>query len=402
MLEIILALIGLLFSIILAGAEIALLSASSIQIEVWQRKSVPRAARALNILRRPEGFLIALLIAINLAQVTTTSYATAFLEPYLTQKFFLFLVISLVVLIIGEILPKTIVRNFPNHMLLASATFLSILKTILSPLVWTLNFYLKLFRVEQATTSGALLLDQRELDMLFRPTGNPEEKLSEERQTIARILRFPNTTVGEIMVPRPQIIGIPEGSSLEDAEKIFLESGFSKLPLYKGTLDSVTGIVFLHDLFTNPASLKEIVRPAYFIPESKPARELLREFQERRISIAIVVDEYGGTAGLVTMEDLTEELFGEFTDVFDADASPVQVLKNGLLIKGMAEVDWLNETYGLNIPPGDYETLAGFFISRLGHIPRKNEQLFTSSHRLVVSSATATRVEKVFAEPRQS
>lgn len=143
-----------------------------------------------------------------------------------------------------------------------------------------------------------------------------------------------------------------------------------------------------------------MMREAYFVPETKTAGELLGELQTKRLSIAIVIDEYGGTAGLVTMEDLSEELFGEFTDAFDGEDSAVQELDKGLLIKGNVEIDFLNEHLNFGIPSGEYETLAGFLIKSLGHIPQKNEQFLTETHRFVISSSTSTRVETIFVQER--
>jgi CBS domain containing-hemolysin-like protein len=189
-------------------------------------------------------------------------------------------------------------------------------------------------------------------------------------------------------------------TSMGEVETAFMESGYSKLPVYEETTDDIKGIVFLHDVFRGATELREVMREVYFVPETKAADELLGEMQTKSLSIAIVIDEYGGTAGLVTMEDLSEELFGEFTDAFDEEDSAVQQLEKGLLIRGNAEVDQLNEQHDFAIPPGEYETLAGFLIESLGHIPQKNEQFLTETHRYVISSSTATRIETIFVQER--
>ncbi len=399
MIEIILAVIGLILSFIFAGAEIALLSSNRLQLEVWQRRSVRGAASALKANTDPEKFLTATLVGNNIANIMTTSFATVMLIRVIPSESLILLIIAVSVLIFGEIIPKTLFREFPNASMLFFGRFVRVAEIIFYPLTILLGFYRRKIlhsdEVESQTN-----LDSEELHLLFN---DPKEESGvdvHERQTIARIFTFKNTSISEVMTPRPDMTAVAIDSSLEEVETAFLESGYSKLPVYEETIDDITGLIFLHDIFRGATELRQVIREAYFVPETKAADELLGEMKSKSLSIAIVIDEYGGTAGLITMEDLSEELFGEFTDAFDEEDSPVQKLEKGLLVKGNAEIDLLNELHDFNIPPGEYETMAGYLIESLGHIPQKNEQFLTETHRYVISSSTPTRVETIFIQER--
>ncbi len=397
MLELALAIIGLILSFLFSGAEIALLSSNQLQVEVWTRQKKRGSKLALHASKQPEKFLTTSLVGVNIANILTTSFATILLIRVIQNEWLVLLIVAMTVLVVGEIIPKTLFREFPNAAMLFFGRFVRLSEFLFFPLLVLLNLYRRYF-LRSRQENNRQGLDHNELHLLFKEPREESGVDIHERQTIARIFMFRNTQVGEVMTPRPDITALPDTANIEEAETVFLESGFSKLPVYEETIDDIKGILFLYDIFSGASDLESSLRETYFVPESKSAVELLSEFKERQMSIAIVIDEYGGTAGLVTMEDLSEELFGEFEDAFDEEESSVQKLEKGLLVRGNAEVDWLNEQYGFNIPPGDYETLAGYLINQYGHIPQKNEQHQTETHRFVVSSATPTRIETVFVE----
>ena len=399
MIEITLAIIGLILSFIFAGSEIALLSSNRLQLEVWERRKVRGAKSAMAASQDPEQFLTATLVGNNIANIMTTSFATVMLIQVMTNEWLVLLIISVSVLIFGEIIPKTLFREFPNASMLFFGRFVRIFEVVLYPLTFLLTLYRrKVLRSDDVESQTNL--DSEELHLLFNDPREESGVDVHERQTIARIFTFKDTSIGEVMTPRPDMTSVSIDSTMEEVETAFMESGFSKLPVHEETTDDIKGIVFLHDIFRGATELREVMREVYFVPETKAAHELLGEMQTKSLSIAIVIDEYGGTAGLVTIEDISEELFGEFTDAFDEEESVVQQLEKGLLIKGNAEIDFLNEQHDFAIPPGEYETLAGFLIDSLGHIPQKNEQFLTETHRYVISSSTATRIETIFVQER--
>jgi len=399
MLELSLAILGLILSFLFSGAEIALLSANQLQVEVWNRHRVRGSRLAQRAFDNPESYLTTSLVGVNIANILTTVFTTILLIQIIDLEWLVTLIIAVGVLILGEIIPKTLFREFPNAAMLFFGRFIRLAEILFSPILAILWLYRRSVLRNPSEQNGSYL-DENELHLLFRDPHEDSGVDVHERQTIAKIFMFRNTQVGEIMTPRPDITAIPNTLTIEEATTVFMESGFSKLPVYEETIDNIIGVLFLYDIFSGAKTVSEVLREAYFVPESKSAGELLGEFKAARVSIAIVVDEYGGTAGLVTMEDLSEEVFGEFTDAFDGEDQPVQPLNKGLLIKGNAEITYLNDHHGLDIPDGEYETLAGFLIDALGHIPQKNEQFLTETHRYVISAATPTRIETVFVRSR--
>jgi len=363
------------------------------------RRAVRGSASAMKASQEPEKFLTASLVGNNIANIMTTSFATVMLIRVISNEFIILLIISISVLIFGEIIPKTLFREFPNASMLFFGRFVRVAEIVLYPLTSILNIYRKKV-LHSSEVESQTNLDREELHLLFNDPREESGVDIHERQTIARIFTFKGTSIGEVMTPRPDITSISIKSSITDVETAFMESGFSKLPVYEETIDDIKGVVFLHDIFRGATDLREVLREAYFVPETKAAAELLQEMKVNSLSIAIVIDEYGGTAGLITMEDISEELFGEFSDAFDEEDSPVQVMAEGLLVKGNAEIDFINKQHDFGIPEGEYETLAGFLIESLGHIPQKNEQFLTETHRFVISSSTATRIETIFIQER--
>ena len=178
--------------------------------------------------------------------------------------------------------------------------------------------------------------------------------------------------------------------------KVFIESGFSKIPVYEENLDNIKGVIFAYDLFKFPQDLKSITREIIFVPETKKSLDMLNEFLEKHVSIAIVIDEFGGTAGIITIEDIMEELFGEIRDEYDVEEDICRrVAADTYLISGRVEADFVNEKYELGIPPGDYETIGGFITTRLGRIPAEGENINIGRFNILIARATPIKIEVV-------
>jgi len=198
------------------------------------------------------------------------------------------------------------------------------------------------------------------------------------------------------MRPRTDIVGIDIESTVENVLDIFIESGYSKYPVYEGSLDNIKGVIFAHDLFKFPKDIQSIIREIIFVPETKRSYEMLNEFLNKRASIAMVIDEFGGTAGIVTMEDIIEELFGEIKDEYDIDEYIFRKISNNTyLVSGKVEVDLINEKYKLNIPYGNYETLGGYITSALGRIPAQGEKVIIDNFNIIIVKGNNTRLEVV-------
>ena len=304
-----------------------------------------------------------------------------------------------IVLVLGEILPKTIMQQVADRAVFVLALPLWLTYRLLLPLVrlagGASQVLVRLLRadavpfsqfprrafeliIEESQETGALGLD------------------AEETEILSNVFDLHTKRVKESMTPRTDIIAVDEETSLEAFRKQCIESGYSKVPVYRDNIDEIVGIAFAYDLFNHPASLKEMMRPAKFVPESKPSKHLLKEFRDTNSSIVIVIDEYGGTAGLITREDLLEELFGDIQDEFDSDDVIIrQEDSQTFVVSGRAEIDEVEERLGVQIPQGDYETVAGYLLEQQGTIPDLQDEFEIGAYRFVILQATANRIELV-------
>ena len=393
--EIILAIIGLVFSAFFSGSEIAFVSANPMQIEVWKRQN-RRGAHATNrLLSEPSSFLNITLIGTNIANITATSFATIILIEYF-DEWIVILLTACIILTFGEILPKTIFRERANTLALRVTPLLRVMRFPLYPFLklagWYSHLLTSMTKVEENLTEA---FSKDDLRLLFSRVDDVNVIDKHEKRFISKLFTFGHQTAREAMTPRTEISAVDIHKTLPEVQAVFLESGHSKLPVFDGTIDKVVGVVFLYDLFEDVSSMKDIIKDPTFVPESKNIGELLREFQENKNSIGIVIDEYGGTAGLITVEDIVEELFGEFEDEFDFEELTVRKIKNGYVLSGRAEIDYLNDTLHLGLPDGEYETIGGFLEDRLGRIPSTGEELTIGTRKFIITKASQKKVEQV-------
>lgn len=224
----------------------------------------------------------------------------------------------------------------------------------------------------------------------------------EERQMIRSIMEMEQTMVREVMVPRTDIVAVDVNERFDKVPEVMVDKGFSRLPVYEGTIDNIIGVIHGKGVLmhlakgTCPVSLREIARPTYFVPESKKVDELLAEMKQRRLSIAIVVDEYGGTAGLVTIEDLLEEIVGEIRDEFDIQEQDVQLLTaSDAIVDARVGIDDLNEMFDVTIPKNDFDSIGGFIVNELGRMPSVGDEVAADGLTLKVLSVSGRRIKKV-------
>jgi CBS domain containing-hemolysin-like protein len=229
--------------------------------------------------------------------------------------------------------------------------------------------------------------------------GNVDE---DDSDVINKVFELGEQKVYEAMTPRTDIVGVEINSSIDEVINTFIESGYSKIPVYEESLDNIKGIVLTYDMFKFPESLKSVMREVVFVPETKKTLETLNELLEKRLSIAIVVDEFGGTAGLVTVEDIIEEMLGEIRDEYDEEEEVLKKIDdNSYVISGRVEIDRINEEFELNIPEGDYETIGGFIMTHIGRIPTRGEFIEIPPYKIQVLYADKTKIDlvKVFVDP---
>jgi CBS domain containing-hemolysin-like protein len=198
------------------------------------------------------------------------------------------------------------------------------------------------------------------------------------------------------MTPRTDIVGVSIDTQMQDVLNVFMQSGYSKLPVYEDNLDNIKGVIHVYDMFKNPQNLNEIIREVMFVPETKRTLDMLREFLDNRVSFTIIVDEFGGTEGILTVEDIIEEMFGEIRDEYDEDPDVCKkVDDNAYVLSGKIEIDFLNEEHELNIPDGDYETIAGYITTRIGRIPAKGEKVKIDNYQFVILHASKIKINLI-------
>jgi CBS domain containing-hemolysin-like protein len=217
-----------------------------------------------------------------------------------------------------------------------------------------------------------------------------------ESDIISKVLDLADQRVYEAMRPRTEIVGIEINKTIDDSLKVFIESGYSKLIVYDDNLDNIKGIILAYDLFKSHNDLQSLMRDVIFVPETKKSIDMMNEFLEKRVSIAVVIDEFGGTAGIVTMEDIIEELFGEIKDEYDVEEDICRrIAQDTYLISGKVEIDFINEKYNLEIPTGDYETIGGYISSKIGKIPEQGETIVSERFTILIARASAIKIDLV-------
>lgn len=396
--ELLLIIISLLLSFFFSGTETIFLSSSRIKIEILFRKGVKGAKLVKQFVAKPESFIITTLLGNNIVNVAFSSIFTVYLQHQFPDYVIIFLS-SFIVLVFGEIIPKAVGWELANHLVIKAAFPLKFFEMLLAPLVQILtrvsSMILNVFRIEE--TQVVPLFTKNEIEALIQESEKAGIVKKKEREIISRVFDLRETQVKETMVPRTDIIAIKKNTSMRTVFKIFQQSGFSRLPVYDKNIDDIIGVVYAKELLGKARRLEDITREIQLVPATKNAFTLLQEFRGAQTSIAIVLDEYGGTAGLVTFEDLVEELFGEIYDEFDLDHEQLfkKLNKFTFLVKGRAEIDELNRKFNLRIPEGNYTTLGGFIIDRIGKIPKIDDEIELNTCKMVITSATHKTVEEV-------
>jgi putative hemolysin len=386
----------LFFSAVFSGSEIAFLVANRLKIEVRARKKVTGARTALEFTKKPASFFSTVLIGNNIANVACSSIATAlFGSLFGWGEFTILLVVSVSLLLFGEILPKEISRTVADYIIPAASLFIKFTRIILYPLVWFSELashrILKTFRLRSTDISN--LITRSDIDIAVRESRKSGTLDLENGTILVKAMYLAEQHVSEVMIPRTEIIAVDQSATIREVIGVFRRSGFSRLPVYKDTIDQIVGVVYAHDLFKRPRSLKHILREVLFVPETKKSVDLLKEFRNKGVTITIVVDEYGGTAGLVTTEDLIEELVGEIQDEYDVeDIVCREIDDKTYLLSGRVEIDHITEQYGLDIPDGEYETIAGYILSIGGSFPRSGDSIIADGFRITIENASATKI----------
>ncbi len=398
--NIIIFIILLICSAFFSASEVALIGISRAKVRALSETG-KRGKRLEKLKNHPDHFLITILIGNNIANVGAAALATALALEFFQNNGVAIAtgVVTLLLLVFGEIGPKTYANRKMERVALFVATPIYFLTTLLSP------FFLIYDRFRTKNTSPSVTEEEiREWINVGEMEGAIEE---EEKEMIYSVLRFNDTTAKEIMTPRPDVAVIEDTLTLEEAVSHFRETGFSRVPVYHDKTDNIFGTLNFKDLFNaystdnRKASVKTLMLDVYCVPESKKIDVLLRELQVRRVHMAIILDEFGGFSGVVTFEDILEELVGDIMDESDGDeVSDIIPIGEGLyMIDAQVRVAQLNDRFDISLPedPGNYETIGGLVFSQLGHIPRLGESipLPRKNITLVVTKMRGRQILKV-------
>jgi putative hemolysin len=395
--ELILAAIGLLLSFFFAGSETAFISTNKIRFQIWVHQKQKSALKAKPYFENPDLFLSTTLVGNNIANVLATSFATAALIVFFSETA-TWAIITFTLLLFGELLPKIIFRTHANRLILSLMPLIRLSHFLLNPVIRMVNslsnFFLHLLGISHHHEK--YMFSKDDVEILMR-----EGKVSgvvdeDEHRIIKKVLDLPEIMVREAMIPRTEILALEKSQSVVHLRRLFTRSGKSKIPIYQESIDNVVGVAFMYDMFHKPQTIAEMCKPILYVPENKRCNELLQEFRQQNISIAIVIDEHGGTAGLITLEDLIEVLFGDFEELSDKNARDITPLNSQTWkVVGSESIETINEEINVRIPEGNYETIAGYLLAELGHIPAVGERLETDRYKIVVTNVRNNRIHEV-------
>lgn len=406
-----LILISLLFSAFFSGMELAFLSSNRLKIEVDKSKGTI-LSKLHSVFYKNEAKIIAfILLGNNISLVVYGISAAVILEPIIeswgvsSDSLILLLQTlfsTILVLVAAEFIPKSIVQFNPNRSLRIGTFPLFILYIILFIPTHIILFFswiiLKLFGYDQKTNQKVFSKVDLEHFVDDLSERIESEEISTDDMTLLRnALDFSKVKARDCMIPRTEIISVDINEELDAVKNLFIAKGLSKIIIYRDSIDNIIGYVHSSDMFKSPKSIKQILLPIHFVPSVITGKELLEKFTEQAGNIAIVSDEYGGTAGMVTLEDVIEEIFGEIEDEHDRDDLLEEKLSDThFRFSGRLEIDYINEQYNLNIPESeDYETLGGLVLYELANIPEKNSKLKIDGFTFVVEEVTDRRIETI-------
>ena len=402
--------ITLLFSAFFSGIEIAFVSSNRLKLEL-DKASGSFISRIITVFSKDESnFIASMLVGNNIALVIFSISMTKILSQYLTliESQFLLLFVqtiisTIVILITAEFIPKAIFRINPNYMIKVFSVPLIIFYFLLYPIVFiTLaisEFILKyIFRLEIREVKQVFSkIDLDEYLESLTHHSNPDSENNIEVEMLQNALELSNIKVRECMVPRTDVAAINIKDSVEQMLEIFIEKKYTKIPVFKDNIDNIMGYVHSSDLFKNPMTIKSIMLPIPIVSESLTANEMLNTFIKKNKSIALVVDEFGGTSGIVTVEDVTEEIVGEIEDEHDiGDLIDEKISDTEYLFSSRMEVDQINSKYNLELPESEeYETIAGLFLSLHEDIPVKGESIDYENKLLFIDSVDEKSIKLI-------
>jgi putative hemolysin len=398
----------LILSAFFSGMEIAYVSSNKIHIEIEKKQNTFLAGILKKITRRPSKFIATMLVGNNIALVVYGFFMGDMLMEYIPIAGFSGLLIqtlisTLIILLTAEFLPKVFFQIYANSLVkifAVPAYFFYFLFSLISEfIIWISDLVLKLiFKSEGDTVQltfsklelGNYISEQMEI-------AETKEEMDSEIQIFQNALDFSEVKSREAMIPRTEVVAVDINTTPKELAKIFTETGLSKILVYKENIDDILGYVHSFELFKKPASIKKVLMPVVFVPETMLIKDVLGILSKKRKSIAVVIDEYGGTSGIITVEDIIEELFGDIEDEHDSIALIEEELGDGhYKFSARLEVDYLNETYKLDLEESEnYETLGGLIVNHTEEIPEQGETVEIEDYVFTILQVSSTKIELV-------
>ena len=404
--------ISLILSAFFSGMEIAYVSSDKLNLEIQKKKDGFVSNILKRITKEPSKFISTMLIGNNFALVVYGFFMgdfifTNLLKDKITDLNEISLVLiqtsisTVIILIAAEFIPKVIFQIYSNFFIRIFAVPAYVFYIIFSPLTNTVtlisDFILKKF-FNTNTKDSRLSFTKIELEnYIEHEIQHSSEEIDTEIEIFQNALELSEIRARDVMVPRTEITSIDLQMDIKDVKKIFIETGFSKLPVYKKSIDNIIGYVHSFDFLKQPGNIKSFLLPVEFIPEPMFVNEVLQLLTRQRKSLAVVIDEYGGASGILTIEDIVEELFGEIEDEHDSiDYFEEKISNDTIAVSGRLEVEYINNKYKMTLPLSDsYETLGGLIFNETEYIPKEEEIIIINGYKIIIKEATSSKIEKI-------
>ena len=405
--SIVIILTTLVLSAFFSGFEIAYVSSNKVHIEILKKQEGLIANILTRLTHRPSKLLATMLVGNNVALVVygfeMGKVMTLLLPPFFQNVLWHTIISTLIILITAEFMPKVFFQIYANQLLKLFAVpayfFYLLFYPFSSFIIWISDFVLRVFFKTKGDYVPLSFTKVELVDYISEQMGNvpKKEEVDAEVQMFQNALEFSGVKAREIMIPRTEIVAVDLNETIENLIATFVSSGFSKILIYNENIDDIVGYVHSFDMFKKPKTIKEVLIPVVTIPETIQINEVLNLLMRKRKSMAVVLDEYGGTSGIVTLEDIVEELFGEIEDEHDKDKFIEEKISDDeYLFSARLEVDYINETYHLNLPESEeYETLSGLILLHTEEIPTQGETISLPPFVFSIEACSQTRIETV-------
>lgn len=404
-------LVALFFSALFSGFEIAFVSSDRLRFETDARQNSLSSRILGRFFNNPNLYISTMLVGNNIALVIYSTMMARLIEMLLPAGFieneFVLVVLetlvsTAIVIVVGEYVPKTIFRINPNGKLNFFAVPLYLIYILLYPIslftTWLAHVILRLFGVKIDRRKSGRVFSKVDLDYFVQSAVNaaPDGKAESEVQIFQNVLDFSNVKTRDCMVPRNEVCAVEKGVSWDELRDRFIETGYSKILVYDGDMDHITGYIHSSELFRHKDDWLEHVRSVPFVPETLMAQKLMKQLMARKKSLAVVLDEFGGTAGIVSLEDIIEEILGDIEDEHDVSSLVAKKTDDGYLLSGRMEIARVNSMFSLSIPESDeYQTIGGLVLSLAKGFPKVNEQFRIGDYSLRLLKKGDTRIELV-------